>query len=186
MLYAAGLVLSAFAITPGQHQVLEILVGFGIAGTGFGVILAIVGRAASNEQRSLALGIATAAGSAGRWWAPCWPKAAGRHALAKRLPCLRRPHHCQPPAPAASAQPRPDEPRGTAGKPVANPRQGISRPLLHADLRRLLLLRLPAGLHHRAFPGIHHRGLRPDRARFGASRSGAHHDLGTRALSPSR
>jgi MFS family permease len=53
MLYAAGLVLSAFAITPGQHQVLEILVGFGIAGTGFGVILAIVGRAASNEQRSL-------------------------------------------------------------------------------------------------------------------------------------
>jgi MFS family permease len=66
MLYAAGLVLSAFAITPGQHQVLEILVGFGIAGTGFGVILAIVGRAASNEQRSLALGIATAAGSGGQ------------------------------------------------------------------------------------------------------------------------
>ena len=36
--YAAGLVLSAYAITPGQHQLLEILVGFGIAGTGFGVI----------------------------------------------------------------------------------------------------------------------------------------------------
>jgi MFS family permease len=66
MLYSAGLVLSALAITPGQHQVLEILVGFGIAGTGFGVILAIVGRAASNEQRSLALGIATAAGSGGQ------------------------------------------------------------------------------------------------------------------------
>jgi MFS family permease len=59
-------VLSAFAITPGQHQFLEVLVGFGIAGTGFGVILAIVGRAASNEQRSLALGIATAAGSGGQ------------------------------------------------------------------------------------------------------------------------
>ena len=66
ILYAAGLVFSAFAITPGQHQILEVLVGFGIAGTGFGVILAIVGRAASNEQRSLALGIATAAGSAGQ------------------------------------------------------------------------------------------------------------------------
>jgi MFS family permease len=66
ILYAAGLVLSAFAITPGQHQFLEILVGFGIAGTGFGVILAIVGRAASNEQRSLTLGIATAAGSGGQ------------------------------------------------------------------------------------------------------------------------
>ena len=66
MLYSAGLVLSAFAITPGQHQLLEFIVGFGIAGTGFGVILAIVGRAASNEQRSLALGIATAAGSGGQ------------------------------------------------------------------------------------------------------------------------
>ena len=66
LLYALGLVLSSFAVTPGQMQLLEILVGFGIAGTGFGVILAIVGRAAKPENRSLALGIATAAGSAGQ------------------------------------------------------------------------------------------------------------------------
>jgi MFS family permease len=66
ILYAAGLVLSSMAVTPGQHWLLEILVGFGIAGTGFGVILAIVGRATSDENRSLALGIATAAGSAGQ------------------------------------------------------------------------------------------------------------------------
>lgn len=66
LVYALGLVLSAFAVTPGAHQLLEILVGFGIAGTGFGVILAVVGRAASDENRSLALGIATAAGSAGQ------------------------------------------------------------------------------------------------------------------------
>ncbi len=66
LLYAAGLVLSSFAVTPGQHQFLEILVGFGIAGTGFGVILAVVGRAATPENRSLSLGIATAAGSAGQ------------------------------------------------------------------------------------------------------------------------
>lgn len=66
LMYAGGLILSSFAVTPGQHQLLEILVGFGIAGTGFGVILAIVGRAAAPEQRSLALGIATAAGSAGQ------------------------------------------------------------------------------------------------------------------------
>lgn len=64
--YAAGLFLTAFAVTPGQMQWLEVLVGFGIAGTGFGVILAIVGRAASDENRSMALGIATAAGSAGQ------------------------------------------------------------------------------------------------------------------------
>lgn len=66
ILYAAGLVLSSLAVTPLQHQLLEILVGFGIAGTGFGVILAVVGRASSAENRSLALGIATAAGSAGQ------------------------------------------------------------------------------------------------------------------------
>ncbi|MCG8492256.1 MAG: MFS transporter [Sneathiellales bacterium] len=66
LMYAAGLVFSAFAVTPEAHQLLEILVGFGVAGTGFGVILAVVGRAASDENRSMTLGIATAAGSAGQ------------------------------------------------------------------------------------------------------------------------
>jgi MFS family permease len=65
-LYALGLALSAFAVTPGGHQLLNVLIGFGIAGTGFGVLLAIVGRAASPERRSLSLGITTAAGSAGQ------------------------------------------------------------------------------------------------------------------------
>lgn len=66
LIYAAGLVLSSFAITPEAHQLLEILVGFGVAGTGFGVILAVVGRASSDENRSMSLAIATAAGSAGQ------------------------------------------------------------------------------------------------------------------------
>ena len=66
IVYALGLVLSSVATTPGAHQLLEVLVGFGIAGTGFGVILAVIGRSASNRHRSLALGIATAAGSAGQ------------------------------------------------------------------------------------------------------------------------
>lgn len=70
LLYALGLVLSSFAVTPGGHQMLNVLIGFGIAGTGFGVILAIVGRAASPERRSLTLGITTAAGSAGQLVGP--------------------------------------------------------------------------------------------------------------------
>jgi MFS family permease len=70
LIYAAGLVLSAFAITPGAHQFLEILVGFGVAGTGFGLILAIVGRAASDENRSMAMALATAAGSFGQILGP--------------------------------------------------------------------------------------------------------------------
>ena len=66
MMYALGLVLSAGATTPLVAQLTEVLVGFGIAGTGFGVILAVVGRAASDDNRSMALAVATAAGSAGQ------------------------------------------------------------------------------------------------------------------------
>lgn len=66
LMYAAGLVLSSFAISPQAHQIYEILVGFGVAGTGFGVILAVVGRASRDEHRSMSLAIATAAGSAGQ------------------------------------------------------------------------------------------------------------------------
>lgn len=66
VLYALGLALSAWAVTPLQHQMLEVLVGFGIAGTGFGVILAVVARATSDQHRSMALAITTAAGSAGQ------------------------------------------------------------------------------------------------------------------------
>jgi MFS family permease len=64
--YAAGLVLSSYAVTPQAMQAYEVLVGFGIAGTGFGVILAVVGRASSDKNRSMSLAIATAAGSAGQ------------------------------------------------------------------------------------------------------------------------
>ncbi len=66
LVYAAGLVLSSFAVTPEAHQLYEVLVGFGVAGTGFGVILAVVGRASAPEHRSMSLAIATAAGSAGQ------------------------------------------------------------------------------------------------------------------------
>ncbi|MEO0664503.1 MAG: MFS transporter [Pseudomonadota bacterium] len=66
VLYAIGLVASAYSTTPEAHQWLNWMIGFGVAGTGFGVILAVVGRAASDENRSMALAIATAAGSAGQ------------------------------------------------------------------------------------------------------------------------
>ena len=66
VLYALGLILSSYAVTPLAHQFLEILIGFGIAGMGFGVILAVIGRTTSEKHRSLALGIATSAGSLGQ------------------------------------------------------------------------------------------------------------------------
>ena len=66
VLYAIGLILTTGATSPLAIQFYEILVGFGIAGTGFGVILAVVGRASAPEHRSMSLAIATAAGSAGQ------------------------------------------------------------------------------------------------------------------------
>ncbi|WP_210529468.1 MFS transporter [Rubellimicrobium arenae] len=79
LVYAAGLVLSAGATLPIQHQIYEVLVGLGIAGTGFGVVLAVVGRASSTENRSMSLAIVTAAGSAGQVLGP--PLAEGLLAL---------------------------------------------------------------------------------------------------------
>ncbi|WP_415255871.1 MFS transporter [Sulfitobacter sp.] len=66
VVYAVGLVLSANSVSPIEHQTYAWLVGFGIAGTGFGVILAVVGRASTAENRSMSLAIVTAAGSAGQ------------------------------------------------------------------------------------------------------------------------
>ena len=66
LLYALGLLISSYASTAETHQLLNFIIGFGIAGTGFGPILAVVGRSTSPEKRSLALGITTAAGSAGQ------------------------------------------------------------------------------------------------------------------------
>ncbi|WP_299080381.1 MFS transporter [uncultured Ruegeria sp.] len=66
LVYAAGMVLSAWSVTPFEHHMYAWLVGFGIAGTGFGVVLAVVGRASSDENRSMSLAIVTAAGSFGQ------------------------------------------------------------------------------------------------------------------------
>ena len=66
LLYATGLVLTTGASSPFAMQFYEVLVGFGIAGTGFGVILAVVGRSSAPEHRAMSLAIATAAGSAGQ------------------------------------------------------------------------------------------------------------------------
>jgi MFS family permease len=66
VVYALGLVLSSQSVSPIEHQAYAWLVGFGIAGTGFGVVLAVVGRASSDENRSMSLAIVTAAGSGGQ------------------------------------------------------------------------------------------------------------------------
>ena len=61
-----GLILFAGAVTPIEHQFYEILIAFGIDGTGFGVVLAVVRRAGNDENHSMSRAIATVAGSGGQ------------------------------------------------------------------------------------------------------------------------
>lgn len=65
--FAAGLALAALASSGPMVVVgLGVLVGIGISCTSFGVVLAAVGRAASAERRSVAMGLASAGGSLGQ------------------------------------------------------------------------------------------------------------------------
>ena len=65
--YALGLYITATADSYwGLHIGAGILVGMGVAGTGFGVILPALARMVSEEKRGLALGLGTAAGSFGQ------------------------------------------------------------------------------------------------------------------------
>ncbi|MGQ0579255.1 MAG: MFS transporter, partial [Betaproteobacteria bacterium] len=60
LLYAGGLALMPFSTTPLMLDASAgLMVGLGLSGVSFGVILGVVGRAFAPERRSLALGIAS-------------------------------------------------------------------------------------------------------------------------------
>jgi len=67
-LYTAGLVLMGFADSPWMLSLSTgLLVGIGLSGVSFPVLLGVVGRAVPPEKRSMAMGIASAAGSLGQF-----------------------------------------------------------------------------------------------------------------------
>ncbi|MBI1943783.1 MAG: MFS transporter [Betaproteobacteria bacterium] len=66
--YVAGLIGMAYVGTPlGMHINSGLLIGAALGGTSFGIVLAVIGRAVAPEKRSLAMGVATAAGSFGQF-----------------------------------------------------------------------------------------------------------------------
>src|ERR1700676_3359144 len=68
MLYAAGLVLMSHATSaPLLDASAGVLIGFGLAGCSFPVILAAFGKILPKEYRSIAFGFGTAAGSFGQF-----------------------------------------------------------------------------------------------------------------------
>lgn len=67
-LHAVGLFAGAWGFTPSlSHLGTGFLVGTGLGGASFSVILAVIGRSVADDKRSLALGIATAAASLGQF-----------------------------------------------------------------------------------------------------------------------
>jgi MFS family permease len=68
VLYAAGLLLMSQANSAWSLSLSAgILIGIGLSGTSFSVILGVVGRAVPAQKRSMAMGIAAAAGSFGQF-----------------------------------------------------------------------------------------------------------------------
>ncbi|MBC3376642.1 MFS transporter [Pseudomonas sp. Z5-35] len=68
VLYALGLVLMGMADSPWSLSLSAgLLIGIGLSGTSFSVILGVVGRAVPPEKRSMGMGIASAAGSFGQF-----------------------------------------------------------------------------------------------------------------------
>ena len=66
--YTLGLLIAASATSPlGQHLGSGLFVGLGCAGTGFGLVLAIVGRSVPESRRARVLAVTSAAGSIGQF-----------------------------------------------------------------------------------------------------------------------
>ncbi len=66
-LYAGGLFVMAAAGSSGEVIIGQGLVGIGIAGAGFSVILGVAGKVAKPEKRSMTLAVVSAAGSLGQF-----------------------------------------------------------------------------------------------------------------------
>ena len=66
--YGIGLWLMSISGIPGMlYLSTGLLIGFGLSGTSFAVLLSVVGRSVAPEKRSMAMGIASAAGSFGQF-----------------------------------------------------------------------------------------------------------------------
>src|ERR1700712_145946 len=68
VLYAVGLAMMSLADSPASLSLSAgLLIGMGLSGTTFSIILGVVGRALPAEKRSMGMGLASAAGSFGQF-----------------------------------------------------------------------------------------------------------------------
>ncbi len=68
VLYAAGLILMAWSTTPGMLTLSAgVIIGFGLSGASFNIVLSAFGKILPEEWRSFSFGVGTAAGSFGQF-----------------------------------------------------------------------------------------------------------------------
>ena len=159
LLYAAGLVVMAYATTPAMLQIGGgVLIGFGLSGCSFNLVLGAFGKLLPEKWRPMAFGAGTAAGSFGQFLFPpignilienygwqqalgglCRKRPAGAAACAgPGTPKRRRGGHQRGPGSRAG----PVDQAGAGGS--------FQAPLLRSPGARLLHVRFPARLHHRS------------------------------------
>lgn len=67
VIYAVGILAMGWAPTPLAFHFAGVLVGLGVAGSSFGIVMAAFGRSVAPENRTVVFGFATAAGSFGQF-----------------------------------------------------------------------------------------------------------------------
>ena len=135
-----------------------VLVGFGLSGCSFNLVISSFAKLVPDSWRSMAFGAGTAAGSFGQFlFSPLGVGLIDAYRLADRARDFRRPSAADHSAgarggDAAARRRRARAGRRRAGDPdlPAGAGRGARAPLLRAAGARLLHLRLPARLRHRA------------------------------------
>ena len=158
VLYCAGLALMAYSTTPGMLDFSAgVLTGLGIAGSSFTIVIAAFSQLMPPHMRSLAFGAGTAAGSFGQFlFSPLAVGFIGGFGWQHALVAFGIITLLVIPLSAAVATP-PMETHHAAGAHQslrAGLGGGVRPSLFSAAGARLLYLRLPALLHHRASAGL--------------------------------
>ena len=159
LLYAGGLLMMRYAATPLSLDLgAGVLIGFGLSGCSFNLVLSAFSKLLPPEKRGIALGAGTAAGSFGQFlFAPFgvamidnfgWQAALMVFAVLMLLIVPLSLALATPPAMSANVP-------AARSAVVQDGAGGSVRPsLLCAAGARLLHLRLSTGLHHRASAGL--------------------------------
>ena len=169
--YILGLIGLAYIDIPWLlHLNSAVLLGGALGGTSFGIILAVIGRTVAPERRSLAMGLATSAGSFGQFLLlPITQTLIARLRLARRAPRPRGDRRAHHPAVAGAGR-RPGRRRAEAAVDRRSAARGDAREGLPPAVLGLLRLRLPHRDADRALAGLRDRRRpqavpRHDRAR---------------------